>query len=195
MEASLNAMQKTSQKAPHTADSFRTCIASGQRKLKIEMLRFVIGPDDCAVPDLDEKLPGRGLWLIPEREFIDAACVQNLFAKKARCHVISKFDLAQRVEELLVRRCIELLQLARRSCVLTAGSDEVRRRLLLGAKGLLVLAADCAPKNFSKITNMARHLSVRSSLTGRELGTVLGRERVVNAFVEEGGLANRLALK
>ena len=173
--------------------SFRTCIVSGQCKLKAEMLRFVIGPDENVVPDLDEKLPGRGLWLSAEREILSIACSQNFFDKRARRRVIKTHDLAQRVERLLADKCIELLQLARRSGVLTAGSDEVMQRLSKGASGLLVVAVDGAPKSLRMITNVARDLSIRSVLTGNELGVVLGRKRVVNALVEEGGLADRLA--
>ena len=29
------------------------------------LMRFVVGPDGAVVPDIDERLPGRGLWLTP----------------------------------------------------------------------------------------------------------------------------------
>jgi len=177
-----------------TADDkgLRTCIASGERKPKEQMVRFVIGPDAKAVPDLDEKLPGRGLWLSAERHMIHTACVRNLFAKRARCQVIADPDLADRVEGLLARRCIELLQLARRSGLLTVGLDEVCRRLDKGVGGLLVAASDGAAGGRRKVAGVAPEVPVVDALTGDELGLVMGRERIVHALVEPGGLADRL---
>ena len=183
----------SSQNASCDADGLRTCIASGLRKPKVEMLRFVVSPDDSPVPDLDEKLPGRGLWLSADRDMLNTACARNLFAKRARRQVRADANLAHRVEGLLAKRCIELLQLARRSGVLTVGSDEVGSRLRAGANGLLVLAADGAPTSRRKMAELAPDLVVRDVLSGDELGSVMGRERIVHALVAEGGLAVRLA--
>ena len=171
----------SSQNASCNADGLRTCIASGLRKPKVEMLRFVVNPDDSPVPDLDEKLPGRGLWLSADRDMLNTACARNLFAKYARRQVRADENLAQRVERLLAKRCIELLQLARRSGVLTVGSDEVDSRLRAGANGLLVLAADGALTSRRKMAELASDLAVRDVLSGDELGAVMGRERIVCA--------------
>ncbi len=157
------------------------------------MLRFVVSPDDSPIPDLDEKLPGRGLWLSADRDMIHTACARNLFAKRARRQVTADEDLPQRVEGLLAKRCIELLQLARRSGILTVGSDEVGSSLSGGAKGLLVVAADGAPKSRRKIADLAPDLAVWDVLSGDELGAVMGRERIVHTLVAEGGLADLLA--
>ena len=187
-------MGKTDRKktAPD-ADGLRTCIASGAKKPKEQMVRFVIGPDAKAVPDLDEKLPGRGLWLSAERDMIHTACARNLFAKRARQRVVAETELVDRVEALLAQRCIELLQLARRSGLLTFGFDEVRRRLADGAVGVLITARDAAPDRRAKIAAAAPGLPAKEALTGDELGLVMGRERIAHALVEAGGLADRVA--
>ena len=171
---------------------FRTCIASGERKHKFQMLRFVVGPDDRAVPDIEEKLPGRGLWLVAERQLLDAACQNNLFGKRARRKVETKNDLVFLVEALLSKKCIELLQIARCSGALTAGTSEVRESLYRGVRGLLVLASDGAPTVLQKITSLAEGMPVRAVLTSDELGLVLGRQRLVNTLVKTGRLAERL---
>ena len=174
------------------AAGFRTCIVSGERKHKFEMLRFVVGPDDRAVPDIEEKLPGRGLWLGAERQLLDAACKNNLFGKRARRKVETKNDLVFWVEALLSKKCLELLQMARCSGALTAGASEVRECLCRGVRGLLVLASDGAPAGLRKITALAEGMPVRAVLTSDELGLVFGRQRLVNAFVKTGRLAERL---
>ena len=101
-------------------------------------------------------------------------------------------SLVQRVEALLAQRCIELLQMARRSRLLTVGFDEVARRLRGGAKGLLVEAVDGAQKNHRKMADLAPDLAIQGVLSGDELGAVMGRERIVYALVAGGGLADRL---
>lgn len=180
-------------KTAENADGLRTCIASGEKKPKDQMVRFVIGPDAKVVPDLDEKLPGRGLWLSAKRDMIHTACARNLFAKRARCQVAVEADLADRVAELLARRCVELLRLSRRSGQLAVGFDEVRRRLDDGGTGFLVTASDAAPVNRRRIAGPAAGLAVGEALTGDELGSVMGRERIAHALVAAGGLADRLA--
>jgi len=174
------------------AAGFRTCIVSGERKHKFQMLRFVVGPDDRAVPDIEEKLPGRGLWLGAERQLLDAACQDNLFGKRVRRKVETKNDLVFWTEALLSKKCVELLQMARCSGALTAGASEVRERLSCGVRGLLVLASDGAPTGLCKITALAEGMPVRTVLTSDELGLVLGRQKLVNVLVKTGRLAERL---
>jgi len=41
----------------------RTCIVSGQVLPRDRLIRFVAGPGGQAVPDLGERLPGRGVWV------------------------------------------------------------------------------------------------------------------------------------
>ena len=67
---------------------------------KERMVRFVIGPDDALVPDLAERLPGRGLWLQARQDMMAKACARNLFAKAAKRHVRVPDDLPQQVEAL-----------------------------------------------------------------------------------------------
>lgn len=186
-------MPATDQSPPQDAERLRTCIASGLRKPKDEMLRFVVGPDASAVPDLEERLPGRGLWLSAERDVIHTACARNLFAKRARRQVSADPGLAGRVEGLLAKRCVELLRLVRRAGILTVGFDEVRQRLAAGAGGLVVSAADGSPEGRRKIAELAPGLPAPGALSGDELGAVMDRERIVHALVGPGGLADRLA--
>src|SRR5262249_30051398 len=51
--------------APGTA---RLCAATGEVKPVDEMIRFVLGPDGAAVPDLKRRLPGRGIWITATRQ-------------------------------------------------------------------------------------------------------------------------------
>ena len=56
----------------------RRCLASGKVLPKGCLLRFVVGPDGQLVPDLAERLPGRGLWLQARQDMMEKACARNL---------------------------------------------------------------------------------------------------------------------
>jgi uncharacterized protein len=174
------------------SESLRTCIASGAQRPKADMVRFVIGPDDRPVPDLEEKLPGRGLWLSAERHVIHTACAKNLFARRARCRVQIDADMPAALEGLMARRCIRWLELARRAGQAVGGFDEVRRGLAHGGGGIVLSARDGATGSRDKIARIAQGLAILDALGAVEIGAAFGRERVVHALVSAGGLAENL---
>ena len=62
----------------------RKCIATGKIRDRDEMYRFIIGPDGQLLPDLAEKLPGRGLWVSANQLSLKLAIEENLFEKSAK---------------------------------------------------------------------------------------------------------------
>ena len=82
----------------------RRCIATRQRKHRNGMLRFVLGPENVVVPDLAEKLPGRGLWVSADKAALEKAVSANLFARAAKAPAVVPADLPERVRELLRKR-------------------------------------------------------------------------------------------
>ncbi|MFH1805805.1 MAG: RNA-binding protein [Pseudomonadota bacterium] len=169
----------------------RRCIVTGEVRAKEDLLRVVIGPDDTVVPDLEERLPGRGLWLCPSRDVVNTACAKNAFARAARQKVVVDPALADRIELLLVRKCIDLLSLARRAGQAVAGYEKVRARIDEGA--VMILAArDGAADGKGKIAAKAYDLPVFSVLDAAEIGMAFGRDHAVHVAVSPGGLAERL---
>jgi len=180
--------------------SCRRCLASGLVRPKAELVRFVIGPEGTVVPDIDQRLPGRGLWIGAERALIERALARKLFAKAARRAVTAEADLAQRVARLLEQRCLALIGLARRSGEVVAGFDQVhealsRRRIgRSGRPGLLLQACDGAPEPRARLKALAGALPAVEPFTATVLGQALGRERTVHAALAQGGLAERLII-
>ncbi len=170
--------------------SMRRCVVSRRSLPKEEMIRFVASPDGTLVPDIDGKLPGRGLWLSAERDMLDTACATNAFAKAARTGVEAPDGLSDRVEALLARRCCELLGLAKRAGQTVAGFEKVKAWLAEGKGAVLVEASDGAEGGRAKLGAGARNLPVVEALTGAELGSALGRERAVHVALAPGGLAD-----
>lgn len=170
----------------------RRCLVTGAVRPKADLLRFVAAPDGVIVPDLREKLPGRGLWLTPSRDIVAAACTKGLFAKAARLSVVAPADLADQVEALLARRCCDLLGLARRAGEAAGGFEKVRAWIESGKAGVLLGASDGAEDGRRKLARLAGDLPVISVLRGEELAASLGREWAVHAAVKRGKLADAL---
>lgn len=172
--------------------SVRRCIVTGARKPPEEMLRFVVGPDVQVVPDLEGILPGRGIWLSASRDVVNTAVAKRLFAKAARARVTVADDLADRLEAMLTRRCLELLGLARRAGQAVAGYDKARAELLARRGALLLEAADGAVGGRGKVRALAPSLPLVELFDSTELGPALGREAAVHVVVGRGRLAQRL---
>ncbi|HYG85288.1 MAG TPA: RNA-binding protein [Azospirillum sp.] len=188
----------------HEADQekgpLRRCIATGAVQPKDGMIRFGIAPDGEVVPDLEERLPGRGLWLTAERAALDKAVSKSLFSKAARRAVRPPADLADRLARLLRRRCLDQIGLARRAGQAVAGFEKVREALKggrVGTKGpppgLLLEAADGSPDQRGKLTALAPGLPVLDLFESAELAAALGRDHAVHAVVAAGRLADGLS--
>ncbi len=170
----------------------RRCIATGVVKPVEEMIRCVIGPDGVVVPDIEARLPGRGLWLSARRDVVNTASAKNLFTKVARRRVGVPADLADRIERLLAKRCLEVMGLARRAGQAVVGFEKVRGELKAGRGALLVAAADGAADGRDKIRALAPSLPLVTVLRSDELGAAFGRDHAVHALMAPGRLAERL---
>jgi uncharacterized protein len=172
----------------------RRCIVTGEIRDRAVLLRFVVGPDGAVVPDVEARLPGRGLWLTPRRDIVDRAVAKRVFARAARRSVTAPPELADRIESLLARRCCDVLGLARRAGLAVAGFERVGEAVRHGRAGLLLLALDGADGGRGKLSALGRGLPVASVLTAAEVGAVFGRERIVHTAVTDGALCRRLML-
>lgn len=192
--------REASAQAPGVAEGdesgpLRRCLVTGESQPVERMIRFVIGPDGSVVPDLEAKLPGRGMWLSARREAVQTAVAKNAFARAARRAVTVPEDLADRLETLLARRCGELLGLARRAGQVEAGFDQVRAALAKAPQGVLVEAADGAEDGRGKLRALAPQMPVVDVLRGEELGAAFGRDRFVHLLLAPGRLAERLRIE
>ena len=172
--------------------AMRRCLATGENRPRAEMVRFVLSPDGTVVPDVAGRLPGRGMWLSPDRVPINTASRRNLFARSARRSVSVPVDLADQVELLLARRCVDTLSLARRAGEAVAGFEKVKGWLAGGRAALLVTASDGADGGVAKMRALAGTVPTVSVLIAAEIGKAFGREIAVHAAMAPGGLADRM---
>ena len=170
----------------------RRCVATGRVADKDMLLRFVVAPAGQLVPDLQQRLPGRGLYLTPDRAAIDTAVKKRVFARAARRPVEVPDQLADRLEALIAERAIELIGLARRAGQAVVGYDQVAAWLKTGRAGLLLQASDGAAAGRARLAAMAGDRPVVERLRAAELARPFGRDHVVHVALAAGGIATRV---
>jgi predicted RNA-binding protein YlxR (DUF448 family)/ribosomal protein L30E len=178
--------------AGQLSPSQRRCLVTRVASGRDHLIRFVLGPDHRVVPDLEERLPGRGMWLSAERDVVNKAVARNLFARAARAHASAEGDLADTVECLLAKRALECVGLARRAGQVVVGFEQVRAWLRASKAALLIAASDSAADGRAKLRRLAPDLPLITAFSRAELGACLGRDEVVHVAVAPGGLAQRL---
>lgn len=196
----MNAADEIAREEDETVGRERRCIVTGEVLPDRARVRFVVGPDSRIFPDIEENLPGRGIWVKAERAAVEKAVAKNLFAKAAKAPVTADADLADRVEMLLVRRMVGDLGLARKSGALVFGFDNVARALSERTPpAVLMEASDGAADGRRKLKNAALNQGVEAYLievlSSAEFALALGRENVIHAAVKPGRLAERLILE
>jgi predicted RNA-binding protein YlxR (DUF448 family) len=182
----------------HAASSReRRDIVSGEVMDEGRLIRFVAGPDGMVVPDLARKLPGRGLWVAADRASVEAAAKKNLFARAAKAKVAAPGDLATQVENLLKRRLLAGLGLARKAGQTTSGFEKVSQAISAQKVAWLVEASDGAQDGRRKLWALARKQpsvpGLIGAFTAAELGLALGLENVIHTAFLAGRAADRWA--
>ncbi len=170
----------------------RRCIASGESHPIAALIRFVVGPDQSIVPDVDGRLPGRGLWLRARRDMIETAAQKRLFAKAARANVSVSPDLADTVAELLRRRCLNHLGLAQRAGLVASGAEKVRAQIATGRTAALIGASDGSIAERQKMNALVPGVPVVDVFTSAELGSALGRDMAVHVALLPGRLTQMI---
>ena len=103
----------------------RHCALTRTLKPVDEMIRFVVGPDGDAVPDIKRKLPGRGIWITATRGALEEAVKRNVFARGFKRDVRVAADLAATTERLLERSALDALAIAGKAGQVVAGFAKV----------------------------------------------------------------------
>lgn len=173
-------------------DPERRCIATGEVQPKRGLIRFAVSPDGVVVPDVLEKLPGRGIWVAADRAALETAMKKGLFARAAKQTVIVPETLVADVETLLVRRLIDGVSMARKAGRAIAGYEKVRDWLGKEDARILFQASDGSERGKSKLHAPGGRGSYFEVLTASELGLSFGRERVIHAALGFGGLTERI---
>ncbi len=148
------------------------------------MIRFVLGPGREIVPDLAERLPGRGMWLSARGDVLESASSRGAFTRAARGPVVVPPGLPALLQQGLRSRIADLLGLARRA------GQAVREWRAADRIALLVQAKDGSPAERERLSGGG--IAAVMPLTAAELGRVFGRDHIVHVAVAPGRLAEAI---
>ena len=173
--------------------AIRRCVVDRVHQWPATMIRFVIGPDARVVPDVKAKLPGRGLWLNARREVLETAMARKVFAKVTRQPVIVPVDLADQVDDLLVRHVLDLIGLGMRARVVIFGYEKIVSDMKSGKILFLMEAYDGS--SGKELRRLSDGLPVVKLFSIDALGAAVGRSEVVHVAVKTGHMAEVLLLE
>ncbi len=198
--------QKTRRDVPDGPDapegagpSVRMCAVTRAELSPDDLIRFVRAPDGTLTPDLEQRLPGRGVWVACHRKTVEKAIKTKAFARSLHADVSVPADLAERLDGLLLRRATGALALANKGGRVLTGFDKVDAALAKGSVALLVhgrdAAADGRGKLDRKFTAIQREKGIEAAiidnLTIEQMSLAIGRSSVVHAALIPGGLTKR----
>jgi len=170
----------------------RKCIVSGESQPKCGLIRFVTGPDGMVVPDVLNRLPGRGFYVAADRAAIDKAAAKGLFSRAARQPVKAPEGLSDLIEAQLLRRVIDFLSMARKAGEAVTGYEKVKEWLVKGQARVLIQASDGSERGKTKLHPPEGEDGFIGCLSSGELGLAFGRERAIHAALAAGGLERRV---
>ena len=192
MSAAVTIDRKADPHPAAVAAAERRCLVTGRTLARAQLIRFVAGPDGTVVPDLGEKLPGRGLWVMADRDALSRADARA-FARANHGAVTVPDDLPAQVAAGLRRRLMDYMGMARRAGALVAGFEKTRAALKSGTVHLLIAAGDGADDGRAKLRALQPDVAEMAALSADEIGAALGRDGIVHAAVTDPRLAAVIA--
>jgi predicted RNA-binding protein YlxR (DUF448 family) len=179
-------------------ESVRACALTRRRRPRDELIRFVLGPDATVVPDLKEKLPGRGVWLTAARDVVAEAAKRNVFARALKTEAKVPEGLAAQVEKLLADAALAALSLANKAGEAVFGNAKVEEAIAKGRVLALIHAQEAAEDGCRKLDGKARGMREGADVMpvrafrANELGLASGRTNVIHAALIQGGAARNV---
>lgn len=168
-------------------ESERTCIVTREAKPKEALLRFVVSPSGALTPDIDGKLPGRGIYVTCSRILVAEALSKKLFHKAAEGPITMPSDFLNRLEEQMALRAKNALSLARKAGQVVQGFEKVETALKSGQVAALLHAPSAGADGLKKLR--ADDVPTFNQLPREWLNEVLGRENAVHVAVLSGPAA------
>lgn len=182
---------KNRQVKPKTPKDFKTCFISKQTGPRESMLRFVADETGCVFFDVLEKLPGRGAWLMPDKEVVTQAISKNVFKNIFQKKTIVPDGFYETIISLLKKHVLEELSLARKIGVLCFGFETVKKALF-DKKALFACEALDSAENGQEKLSFDADFPVFQVFSRTELGQIAGQDFVVHMAVLKHPIAEKI---
>lgn len=183
---------------PPPEGSLRRCVATRAERPPSELIRFVAGPGGVLVPDLDQRLPGRGAWVTGSKDCLREAIRIKAFGRALKRTIAVPGDLVEAVDTLLLKRTLSALSLAKKAGLVTTGFEQVHAQIERGDVAVLLHGTEAArdgrdklDRKFAAVTHGKEQHPVMSGLTITQLSLAMGGANVVHAALIHGGATER----
>jgi predicted RNA-binding protein YlxR (DUF448 family) len=171
----------------------RMCVVTRQSLPEDRLVRFALSPDGDVVPDLQRKLPGRGVWVSLSRAQVAEAVKKQVFRRGFETECRAADELAGRIGQQLRAQALSHLMLARKAGEAVAGMAKVEQALTRGPVLALLHAKEAAADGCRKLNRLALpDTQISDAFHGPEMDLAFGRSNVIHAAVAAGGLGERL---
>ncbi len=185
-----------------TRHNDRRCVGTGAALPPGEpAIRFVADPGGVLMPDLAEKLPGRGAWVAASKTALASALKKKAFSRSLKRAVSLPHDqpdeaFVSEVEQALQVRALQALGQARRAGSIITGFEKVKAAAptLIGYLTPDDAAADGVRKIAAVVERSAVAPHIQMPVASDILSASLGGPGIVHVGVA-GGPAGRAALK
>jgi len=175
---------------PHVRRRERLCVVTRAVRPVGDLIRFVIGPDGAAVPDVKSKLPGRGVWVTATQEAVGEAIRRKAFARGFKRDVRLPADLVMRTDRLLENAVLDALAMAGKAGLVLTGFTKTAAALEHGRPIAVLHASEASGEGVRKLDSALRRSdgapAVIGFLTSAQLDLALGRPNVVHAALLAG---------
>lgn len=175
----------------------RSCLGCRTSKDKSLLIRFVQTPDSEILPDLENKLPGRGAYTCIDSRCLATAIERQQFKRsfKHDVTVMPAEQLIDHVRQLLHGRIIGLIGLANKAGLITGGGSMVIDALRSKTKPcLVIIASDVSEAIREKIIHAAAAHNVphRIVVTKDDFGAILGKAPRSAIAVASSGFVSQM---
>jgi predicted RNA-binding protein YlxR (DUF448 family) len=177
---------------PHARERERLCVVTRAVRPVADLIRFVIGPDGAAVPDLKSKLPGRGVWVTATQTALDDAIKRKAFSRGFKRDVRLPADLVSRTEQLLERAVLDALAIAGKAGRVAVGFAKAETALQHDDVVALLHAKEGSSDGIRKLDaalhrrQKGKPVAVIGALASAQLDLALGRPNVIHAALLAG---------
>ena len=160
------------------------------------MIRFVAGPANEVIPDVQRKLPGRGMWVTAGRQFLQTAIEKDLFSRSLRKKVSAHSDLPDLVCNLLKAECLGLLSLAKKAGILISGFSKVEGLIRTDKVAVILHSSQAASDGKGKLQQALRVMELHETpmiglFSGEDLDAAIGLENVTYLALTSGNLSEK----
>ena len=177
---------------PHARGPERLCVVTRAVRPVDDLIRFVIGPEGEAVPDVKSKLPGRGVWVTGTQAAVGEAIKRKAFTRGFKREVRLPADLVVRTERLLESAVLDALAMAGKAGLVVTGFAKTEAALERDDIVAVLHAAGAAADGIRKLEAAWRRRGTGEApvvigfLSSAQLDLALSRPNVIHAALLAG---------